>query len=119
MKKYFMGMGVSLLAIGIIFLLFSTEGPQEIYKGKEAFWTTEEYTTFREFLAKDYVKDFKITVLQSEMPIIVKLEKIVVEKGSYCPYGKMGWKAPFAPWMLYTGIPMATVGVALVFKAPE
>lgn len=123
MRKYFFWIGFPLTIVGILFLAFFIVGaynPTDVYIGKEAFWTTEEYTTFKEFLAEDTVKDFDIIVLQSEIPIIVKLNSLIVEEDSYCPYGKEGWRALFdAPWMLYVGIPMVVGGTVLMSKEKE
>jgi len=124
MKKHFWWIALILILVGMGFIMnfgISKYFNYDRYEGKVAFWTEQEYITFKETLAWNSVKDFKVTVLQSEMPIIVKLDYVKVKAGSYFPYGERGWldKTQNAQWLLYIGIPLLVTGVILANKGED
>ncbi len=109
-----------ILSIGIVITIYgawvTTHPPTtDIYKGKIALWTEEEYVEFKKAVAPTEVQIIDLDILSSEPPIIIQF-KVIVEKGFEFPYGKVAAKAGVTQddsWMLYVGIPPLSYAIGL------
>ena len=95
-----------LLAAGIVFCIAVPVGTcllewqgTDVYEGKVAFWSEEEYVEFKKVMAPTQVQIVELDILSSEPPIIIQF-KVEVDKDFEFSYGKKeevvipGWALP-------------------------